>query len=374
MSKYVLRTETSGLDEVQSVQHMKETIFQENMAGIIFFCSNKYDLKKLENELNNNFDCPVVGCTTAGEIGSHYQEDSIVAASFSAEKFLFHIKTLSDLEDFNNERAKKLIEEMKSELSFNEGLNPEQLFAFLLIDGLSLMEEYVTANLYSALEGVQLFGGSAGDDLDYSQTFVFSDGKFQVGTAALCLIETTLPFKVFKAQHYTPSDKDLVITVAEPKKRVVYEINGSPAATEYAQIMEIPKEKLKMEVSSVHPLMLQIGDDWYIRSVLDFNEDDSISFACAIESGLALTIGNGGDLSDSLSAQLEQLKNKFHNVEITIGCDCIHRRLEILQTGQKDSVENLLRPVNFIGFSTYGEQFNPVHVNQTLTGVMIGEA
>jgi hypothetical protein len=27
---------------------------------------------------------------------------------------------------------------------------------------------------------------------------------------------------------------------------------------------------------------------------------------------------------------------------------------------------------NAVGFSTYGEQFNGIHVNQTLTGVAIG--
>jgi hypothetical protein len=33
----------------------------------------------------------------------------------------------------------------------------------------------------------------------------------------------------------------------------------------------------------------------------------------------------------------------------------------------------VLDAVDFFGFSTYGEQFNGVHVNQTLTGIALGE-
>ena len=36
------------------------------------------------------------------------------------------------------------------------------------------------------------------------------------------------------------------------------------------------------------------------------------------------------------------------------------------------AVEQLLKDLPFVGFSTYGEQFNGIHVNQTLTGVAIG--
>jgi hypothetical protein len=48
------------------------------------------------------------------------------------------------------------------------------------------------------------------------------------------------------------------------------------------------------------------------------------------------------------------------------------RRLEGAQSGLKDQVEKLFQDNNAIGFNSYGEQFNGVHVNQTLTGIAIG--
>ncbi len=370
-NKHVLRAEVSGLDEVDAVRHLKNTLTQEDMAGLIFFCSDKYDLNKLAAEFNTNFDCPIMGCTTAGEIASSYQNDGIVAASFSSKAFCFHILTLSNLDTFDAAKAKQKISALEPELQFSDGFDASKMFVFLLIDGLSMMEEHTTASLANALDDISIVGGSAGDSLTFTKTAVFSDGEFRSGTAGVCLIESKLPFKIFKTQHYTPSDKDMVITEADPEKRIVYEIDGGPAATELAEIIGIPKEELTMEVYSTHPVMLQIGDEWYVRSIREYHDDNSLSFACAIDSGLPLTVGHCEGLVETLSNKVTNLTDEFSDIEITLGCDCIHRRLEIFETGLKDEVETILKPLNFIGYSTYGEQFNSVHVNQTLTGVVI---
>ncbi len=370
--KDVLRSEIINLDEKEAVAHLQQTLHQDNLAGITFFCSDKYDLDLLTAELNNAFPCPIIGCTTAGEIGSSYQNNGIVAASFSAEAFCFHIETIHDLENFDASKARVVSEKLASQLEYSEKFNPSKMFGFLLIDGLSMMEEHTTANLHNVLDGVEIIGGSAGDSLTFTKTSVFSESEFQSGTAAIALIESKVPFKVFKSQHYTPSDLEMTITEADPKKRIVYEIDGGPAATELADIIGVEKEALTMEVYSTYPLMLQIGDDWYVRSIQNYHEDNSLSFACAIDSGLPLTVGKCEGLTQSLNKQVKELIDDFKSIELTLGFDCIHRRMEIIETGVKEEVEAILKPLNFAGFSTYGEQFNAIHVNQTLTGVVIG--
>jgi hypothetical protein len=42
------------------------------------------------------------------------------------------------------------------------------------------------------------------------------------------------------------------------------------------------------------------------------------------------------------------------------------------QKGLKKEIEDLFKKNNVVGFSTYGEQFRGVHINQTLTGLAIG--
>ena len=49
----------------------------------------------------------------------------------------------------------------------------------------------------------------------------------------------------------------------------------------------------------------------------------------------------------------------------------ILRRLEAEQTQQTQGVSAVLARNRVVGFSTYGEQVNGMHVNQTMTGVAI---
>ena len=57
---------------------------------------------------------------------------------------------------------------------------------------------------------------------------------------------------------------------------------------------------------------------------------------------------------------------------LTIGCDCFLRRLELEDSDNLEPIGRYLRDQRVLGFNTYGEQFNGMHINQTFTGVAIG--
>ena len=370
---YTITAEVTTKDEKKAVLELAAKINQDEMAGVIFFCSAEYDLDKLAREIDASFSCPVVGCTSAGGIGTHYQTDGIVGVSFSSKVFRLHAKLIERLHDCEAARVKKFTGMLKSNLEFSDTINPQKMFGFLLIDGLSGMEESVTAAIYSALEGVSVVGGSAGDNLKFEETKIYVDGKFTSNAAVYTLIETKLPFESFKLQHFVPSETEMVVTEADTSMRIVYEINGGPAAEEYAELVGVDVSELNAAVFAMHPVMLQIGDDWYVRSIQKVNTDGSLTFYCAIESGLVLTIGKGVGLVNTLKKQVNKFKEEFGQVEFTLGCDCILRRLEILEKDEQGKVEQQLNKINFLGFSTFGEQYNSIHINQTLTGVVFGE-
>ena len=164
----------------------------------------------------------------------------------------------------------------------------------------------------------------------------------------------------------------MVITEADPLKRVVIEINAEPAAKEYARILGVPITDLGPAIFSRYPLMIRIADSWQVRSIQKVNKDGSLTFYCAIDAGLVLTLAEGDDIIYNLKNKLDELNRKIPNPQLVIGCDCILRKLEIVEKGLENEFSELLKGENIIGFSTYGEQFNSVHVNQTLTGVIIG--
>ena len=74
----------------------------------------------------------------------------------------------------------------------------------------------------------------------------------------------------------------------------------------------------------------------------------------------------------NLEQALENVRKDVGSPQLILGCDCILRNLEITQTGLKEIVGKLLDDNNTVGFSTYGEQYGGVHVNQTFTAIAIG--
>ena len=361
-------------DEGQAVAELAERIRQPRMDVVIFFCSSQYDLDRLGAELQRAFDCPLVGCTTAGEVTSDigYREGGIVGVSLSSPELAVHLRVIHPLNRFDPHQAEGLARGLREELALPDGFRGERMFGLLLVDGLSMLEEQVIASLYNHLGSIPIIGGSAGDDLAFRETWVYRDGAFISNAAAFALFETTLPFRVFRVQHFEPTDTRLVITEADVATRTVTEINGGPAAQEYAKAVGLEVEDLTSQVFAAYPVMLRIGGEYFVRSIQKANPDGSLTFYCAIDNGLVLTVAKGNGLLDNLRQNLDRLAQEMPEGKLIIGCDCILRRLELQQKGGLEEAQRILEKANFIGFSTYGEQFNGIHVNQTLTGVAIG--
>jgi hypothetical protein len=360
-------------DAREAVHDLASQISQPALSGVVFFCSSTYDLPVIAEEFAAVFDCPVAGCTTSGEITpTGYREHSLTGVSIQSSELAMHPRLIKPLTGFTLQACKAVADEVRGRLTLARGFDPEHTFSLLLIDGMSMLEEQVVASLHHGFDRIPLVGGSAGDDLQFKATQVYHDGEFHDQAGVITIFETTLPFRIFKTQHFEPSNVKMVITEADPPRRVVTEINGGPAAEEYARSIGVELSELTPSVFSNYPVMLRIGGEYYVRSIQKMNADHSLSFYCAIDNGLVLTLARGIDLVENLDTQLAQLKADIPEVQLILGCDCILRRLEMFDRQIQDQVQAVLAKYNFIGFSTYGEQFNAVHVNQTLTGVAIG--
>ena len=125
-------------------------------------------------------------------------------------------------------------------------------------------------------------------------------------------------------------------------------------------------------VFALNPIAVRIGDEFFVRSIQKVNPDLSLTFYCAIERGIVLTIMESADLLEDLEEQFVKMNRRLGPRQITIGCDCFLRRLEIEHRGTIDAASDLLKKHRVIGFNTYGEQIGGVYINQTFTGVAIG--
>lgn len=357
----------------QAVREIKDQLSIDSLEGLIFFCASNYDLEQLSSELESNFDCKIIGCTTAGEIAGKYYSNSLVVLALCSNSFVLHTGFVDDVKSVNLTKAMQLSMDIESRLQLSNHYSDEKMFGFLLTDGLSLKEEQVISSMAHAFGDISILGGSAGDDLKLDSTYIYHNGKFQSNSAVLAVIEVVNDFQIFRLQHFVPTDKELVTTKVDFEKRIVEEINGIPAAIAYAEINGLDLETLNDTDFAMHPLMLNIANEWYIRSISNVNRDQSLQFYCAIDSGLPLSIARGIDIVQRLEQEVERIESEFEQIDFTLGCDCIHRRLEVFKKGYQEKIESLLKRINFIGFNSYGEQFNGIHINQTLVGVVVGK-
>ena len=86
-----------------------------------------------------------------------------------------------------------------------------------------------------------------------------------------------------------------------------------------------------------------------------------------------LRLARGENLVENLAGALAEARRAVPRPAVTLACDCILRRLEIAGKHLEPDVARLLAQHRVVGFSTYGEQFGSLHVNQTFTGIMLGE-
>lgn len=378
--KRVLRGGSQLSDEQQAVRELHALIGGPDTAFAVIFCSPQYDLDIVAAALRECFgDTPLFGCTTAGEITPFgYIAGGICGIGFPREDFVVTSVLFEDLANFElsatteKTRAAAAERDRAVNIAFQQSAATLKGFALLLVDGLSVREEQLVSAVANALGDTPLVGGSAGDDLNFGRTWVLYDGRFVSNAATLLLVTTPRRFSVFKTEHFLETDRKVVVTRANPADRVVTEINGEPAAFEYARIVGINGGPLTPRTFAAHPLMVRVGGQYHVRAIQKVNADNSLTFFCAIDEGLVLTVAESVDVVQDLENLFVRIGHEVGELDLIIGCDCVLRNLEIEQRAQKQVVSELFMRNGVIGFCTYGEQFNSMHVNQTFTGIAIG--
>ncbi len=372
-----IRVAASTLSSTRnSVGELKNRIGTTDLQYIVAFFSVEHDAEELSAEIAMAFPgVPFSGCSTAGEITPlGMMQGGVLLLAFPHDGFRVYADVISDIDQFGVEQATETARRLKSQVC-TSSTRPlkDAVFALMLVDGLSNAEETIVAAVHWALEDIQLVGGSAGDGLAFQRTSLIHNGRELQRSAILLMIETDFPFHVFKTQNFEPTPIKLVVTAADTENRIVHELNAEPAAREYASAIGLLPENLGPFSFASHPLVVKVGGDYYCRSIRNMNADGSLSFFCAIDEGLVFTVARPQDMLHSTENMLEHLNSKLGGIDLVVGFDCILRRLDAETHQIRHKMDALYRKYSVAGFHTYGEQYNAMHLNQTLTGIAFGQ-
>ncbi len=359
-----------------AVEDLKRQLGTAGFQYIVAFFSIKHDAKELSSAIATAFPgVPFSGCSTAGEITPLGMiQGGVLLLAFPHDGFRVHADVISDIDQFGVERATETVRQLKSQIC-PPSTRPlkDSVFALMLVDGLSNAEETIVAAVHWAIEDIQLIGGSAGDDLAFNRTSIIQNGRELQRSAVLLMIESDFPFHVFKTQNFEPTPIKLVVTAADTENRIVHELNAEPAAIEYASAIGLLPQDLGPFSFASYPLVVKVGGDYFCRSIRNMNPDGSLSFFCAIDEGLVFTVARPQDMLHATEDLLEHLNSKLGGIDLVVGFDCILRRLDAETHQIRHKMDELYRKYSVAGFHTYGEQYNAMHLNQTLTGIAFGQ-
>jgi hypothetical protein len=336
-------------------------------VAVVFFCDGLYPLQALADALKQRFACPLLGCTSGSQIGpGGFRRGGVSLLACYGQGLrlrTFLIEPLAQAED----AARQIAAELSS-----RPLSPGwRRFGLLLVDGLHQGEERLAHALYHGLEDVPFIGGSASDEMRFEHTPVYFDGRFRSNAAVFGLFETSQPFLAFRVQHFVPRRQRLVITEADPERRLVIQINGLPAAEVYAQVLGVAEADLVPELLETHPLLLRVGESQVVRAISRVTRSRALLCLSAVETGVLVDVGDATSPLEALRQGFDAVESELGETALVLGCDCTLRRRQAERRNQLAEVGDFLAAHRVFGFSTHGEQFNGLHINQTFTAIAV---
>lgn len=383
MSELMVHTGFSkNRNEKLAVAEALQQIRLDGLKCVLFFVSSHYDQKKIseaicayaaEDVLFHDVD--FVGCTSAGEFTERgFREDSFTAMGFVSSGLSIGIGVGKQISEDPIGAAKGAVEQACEQLGINvDDLNQPEYTGLVLIDGLQSVEEYVMLGLNKSARSLCVAGGSAGDDMDFSRTILHARGETYENAVVLLIFKTDMLVRLFQISSYLPTTKRLKVTKADFENRIVYELNGRPAADEYAHALGISTEALDADVFMNYPLALSLEEGYYIRSPLKVvAQERALMFFSHISEGTWVTIMHPGKIIAETRAVIQKIQQEIPYVSAVIAFNCILSYRQSAKEGNLDNLIRELRVAPLIGFNTYGEQYNGLHVNQTMTLIVFG--
>ena len=373
-------TEAASADD--AVADVALAIREARLSQIVAFFSADYDPEALARALEMRFPgVPVSGCSMSGGIAPAGGLDrGLVVIAFPAERFRIVSTILDAIDHLDVERTASAVRALRRTLDpldpcrEGEPAASGRRFALSLIDGLTNAEETVVSAIAWALDGIPIVGGSAGDDLRFRDAVLLHGGRIHRKAAVLVLVETEFSVEIFKSDNFEPTQTKFVVTASDGERREVQELNAEPAAREYAMAIGLDPEGLSPMSFAAYPLAVKVGGEYFCRSIRRMNEDGSLSFFCAVDEGVVLTLAEPRDIVASTQAELARLDAVLGGVDLIIGFECVLRRLDAESRQVRHGITDLYRRYNVVGFETFGEQYRAMHLNQTFTGIAIGKS
>jgi hypothetical protein len=340
-----------------------QALEQDTASLVVVFCSDAYDLEVLIRTISERSGgAPLIGCSTAGEIGVSGPGDaSVIVTALGGEGF----SIATALATGASGRLRLASAEVAASVSRVADLPYKVLM--LLSDGLSGDQAEVVRGAYSVVgAAVPLVGGCAGDDLKMKRTYQFHGTQVVTDAVVGAAIASDSPMGIGVRHGWLRVGEPMLVTGSVDNR--VYTLDDKPALDIYLDRLNAPASARTdgaafTRFAITHPLGLSRRSGEEVRFVGEANFDDRslICIAGVPQGGLAWFM-QGDDTSvleatdAACSDALASLQG--HRPVGFLAFDCIARRGVLGDDGIRREVARIGLHADgapIAGFYTYGE-------------------
>ena len=361
---------TDGNNTILFAREIEKYLDANSVSMVMIFYSPSMSIDTINSKLERFFkDTIITGCTSAGSTTfAGYIKDGAIAIIFKKSYFDVVAEVLESINDFSMDQKIAKVSEISTKLKNKHG-DKANMFAINLVDGMSKCEEVLISGIHDIFYDLPIIGGSAGDNLLFKETKIFMQGKVYSKASIIILIHSHISFKIFSHHNFEPTDTKMVVTSSDSKSRTVYEFNAEPAAIEYARCIGVDVGDLNEVCFAANPTVVCIDNKYFCRSIQKINQDNSLTFYCAVEDGIILHTASPKDMTLELKKMINAVDDELNGISCIVAFDCILRLIDGRTREINKSINKVFRERNIMVFHTYGEQLNNLHLNQTFTGI-----
>ena len=330
--------------------------------AVILFASPIYDHSALlESLIKAAGPTAIVGCSSSGEFTSHGPLDgSACALGLSSSEMRFRASVGTRLRQDRASAAR----EMVSGFTGSRDRTFRYRSALVLTDALAgYMEEFLEDVTMLTGGTYQLFGGGAGDDAQFSKTYVFCGRGAHTDACVALEILSSKPLGIGVSHGWIPASDAMRVTDSDGVR--INSIN----ATSAVEVLQEHAENTGQHFDPADPMPfflhniigIDTGHGYKLRVPLTVEQGGAIQCAAEVPTGAKIcimraTIGSSGEAAANASrAAMKQLNGEQPAAGLFFDCAATRLRMGRDFGVELAEVTRALDSAPYAGCNTYGQ-------------------
>lgn len=234
-------------------------------------------------------------------------------------------------------------------------------------------EELILDTLASVLgnKKIHVAGSSCANETERGRTFVAHNGTVYSSASIYLFVHNKQGrISVVKQDLFVPMRTEFRATSVDVRKRIIYELDGKPAATELARNLHFELYELTEHIKD-YGLGRMIGKEMFATEIRGITKEKGLEMLAAVYGGTRLCIIERGKYDRFLADMIATVRKQIASPRFMFYINCnsltsYYREINWINVFSAGLAT--LAPV-FAGVSGFGEQLDRFNINKTLVGI-----